>query len=126
MGEVIGANTISNFSAFRYIRLSDFGLSAIIKSSRCTSLSGTGPYVAPEVIKDQEGSGHGPSVDFWGLGILCYVIMTLTTPFYSPDRNELFKMILNDPVPYDLVQDKLSPKAMMFIKGVCTVIYVTQ
>lgn len=69
------------------------------------------------MIEDTK-EGHGTSADFWSLGIFAYVIMTLTTPFFSENRDELFKMILNDPVPWDTVIEIIDSKAMMFIKAV--------
>lgn len=103
-----------------YVRLSDFGLSAIIKKSRCHSLSGTGTYLAPEVIEDPNNEGHGSSVDWWALGILTYILLTLQCPFYSENTKDLFIMICKEEISWEELkaQHSLSPTALAFLQGV--------
>jgi serine/threonine protein kinase len=66
-----------------HIRLCDFGCAAQLPLTstsssivhpehdhrRTMSFTGTGVYMAPEVIL---GAGHGKAVDWWGLGNLIY------------------------------------------------------
>ena len=110
----------SLFIATRYICLSDFGLSAIIKKDRCHSLSGTGTYLAPEVINDPNNRGHDASVDLWALGIMIFIMLTLECPFYSNNRKELFRMITEDEPDWANIKSRLSSNAYSLLHGVCT------
>lgn len=78
-----------------YIALTDFGLSKenIQDHSSATSFCGTPEYLAPEVLTR---SGHGRAADWWSLGSLIYEMLSGMPPFYSQDRQKLFKKILND------------------------------
>lgn len=61
--------------------LTDFGLSKVSsEGSRCSSLLGTPGYMAPEVLCD-DGSEYGAAVDWWGVGILSYELLTGKLPF---------------------------------------------
>ena len=106
--------------------MSDFGLSAIIKKEKCHSLSGTGTYLAPEVIQDFENEGHGESVDLWALGIFTYMLTTLECPFYSENRNELFEMICKETPPWEGIQDRISSGCLSFLKCVSNVIFIIE
>lgn len=82
-----------------HIKLTDFGLSkAGISSvggssegSKTRTFCGTPDYLAPEII---QGSPHGKAVDWWGLGILMYEMLTGQPPFRGKNRNELYEQIL--------------------------------
>eukprot|EP01017_Pseudomicrothorax_dubius_P046067 TRINITY_DN8068_c0_g2_i4.p1 TRINITY_DN8068_c0_g2~~TRINITY_DN8068_c0_g2_i4.p1 ORF type:complete len:186 (-),score=41.50 TRINITY_DN8068_c0_g2_i4:82-639(-) len=56
---------------------------------------GTTEYLAPEIIR---GKGYGKEVDWWAFGTLIYEMLTALTPFQSTKKEELFSMILLDPV----------------------------
>lgn len=75
-----------------YIRITDFGLSKKgIKGNRETnSVCGTPEYLAPEVLFQL---GHGKAVDWWTLGAILFEMLTGLPPFYTPNREELFKKI---------------------------------
>ena len=59
------------------------------------SFCGTSEYMAPEIIR---GVGHDKSVDWWALGIIMYELLMGMTPFYSTDRDVVFKKIKHAPV----------------------------
>ncbi|KAJ3417278.1 camp-dependent protein kinase catalytic subunit [Chytridiales sp. JEL 0842] len=73
-----------------HVRLCDFGSSTIIASAsstatayvadhaRAMSFTGTGVYMAPEVII---GVPYGKAVDWWGFGILIYEMLVGKAPF---------------------------------------------
>lgn len=64
--------------------LIDFGVARLLMQQessddgRCTSLVGTLPYVAPEVLSR---SGHGYACDWWSLGVLLWNQMYDAPPF---------------------------------------------
>lgn len=75
-----------------YIKVTDFGLSKqhITDNHSALSFCGTPEYLAPEII---EKLGHGQAVDWWSLGAIVYEMLTGLPPFYSKDREKLFKNI---------------------------------
>ena len=126
-----------------HVRLSDFGLSAILKDNndRIHSFSGTATYLAPEILSDR-GVGHGKSVDFWCFGVMLFIMLTQEVcdclsivllhysnlaawpraceqpPFWSENARELFHMIKNEELVWSN-WDYLSPEAVSILKGVC-------
>ena len=73
--------------------LTDFGLSAKLKPEQSTvrSFSGTAIYLAPEILTDDEGVGHGKSVDWWGFGVLLHILFTGAPPFWSENHKDLYQ-----------------------------------
>lgn len=64
-----------------HLLLTDFGLSKVSSEySRCSSLLGTAGYMAPEVLAD-DGAEYGAEVDWWGVGILAFELLTGKLPF---------------------------------------------
>lgn len=81
-----------------HIKLGDFGLAKAGIKDACegaTSMCGTPEYMAPEVLAQQ---GHGFCVDYWGLGMLLYEMMTGLPPWYTTDRAKLFRRLRSAPL----------------------------
>jgi len=81
-----------------HVKLGDFGLAKSGLKHPCegaTSMCGTPEYMAPEVLSQQ---GHGFCVDYWGLGMLVYEMMTGLPPWYTTDRAKLFRRLKNAPL----------------------------
>eukprot|EP00980_Cylindrotheca_fusiformis_P008851 scaffold1888_cov120-Cylindrotheca_fusiformis.AAC.21 len=81
-----------------HIKLGDFGLAKAGIRHACegaTSMCGTPEYMAPEVLAQQ---GHGFCVDYWGLGMLVYEMMTGLPPWYTTDRAKLFRRLRSAPL----------------------------
>jgi serine/threonine protein kinase len=80
------------------VKLGDFGLAkAGIQHpyEGATSMCGTPEYMAPEVLAQM---GHGFCVDYWGLGMICYEMMTGLPPWYTTDRQQLFRRLKSAPL----------------------------
>ena len=56
-----------------YVSISDFGISWIYQPENSHDTSGTPGYMAPEVMLKEN---HNIAVDYYGLGVMCYEIMT--------------------------------------------------
>ena len=81
-----------------HVKLGDFGLAKAGIKHPCegaTSMCGTPEYMAPEVLSQQ---GHGFCVDYWGLGMLVYEMMTGLPPWYTTDRAKLFRRLKTAPL----------------------------
>lgn len=82
--------------AIGYVKLVDFGFAKKLVGKTFT-LCGTPEYLAPEVIL---GSGHGLSVDSWGLGVLLYEMVMGDSPFSTKDEDHLS-------ICHNILQDKI-------------------
>lgn len=51
--------------------------------------------MAPEVLNQ---TGHGFCVDYWGLGMILYEMMTGLPPWYTTDRSKLFRRLKSAPL----------------------------
>jgi len=82
-----------------HVTVIDFGL-ARLRNEASTRLTpsgaawGTGPYIAPEVIKDHEA---GPRADVYSLAVVLYEMLTGAPPFEAPALEAMVNMILNQP-----------------------------
>jgi cGMP-dependent protein kinase 2 len=69
-----------------YIKLGDFGFAkALTDANKTFTFCGTPGYVAPENIL---AHGYNFSVDWWGLGVLMYVLLTGRQPFSTPKTED--------------------------------------
>lgn len=76
-----------------HVQLGDFGLAKDNiwhPSYGARSICGTPEYMAPEVL---DKVGHGSAVDWWGLGMLLYEMLTGLPPWYTKDRQKLFQRL---------------------------------
>ena len=97
-----------------HVKLGDFGLSKDGISDPCegaTSYCGTFEYMAPEVISR---SGHGFCVDYWGLGMLVFEMMTSLPPWYTTNREELNRRLLYAPLE---IPDYVSNTSANFVSS---------
>lgn len=83
-----------------HLKLADFGLAkagVFEPYSGAHSVCGTVEYMAPDVLVKRP-SGYGLAVDWWGLGVWTYELLTGLPPFYGSDRPKLFKRIREGPL----------------------------
>jgi serine/threonine protein kinase len=81
-----------------HVRLTDFGLSKNgidANNPKSYTFCGTPEYVAPEIIQSK---GHGIAVDYWSLGALLYYMLSGAPPFYSRNKMEIYRKVVNKPV----------------------------
>jgi serum/glucocorticoid-regulated kinase 2 len=81
-----------------HVKLGDFGLAkAGIKHPYrgAMSMCGTPEYMAPEILQQE---GHGFCVDYWGLGMLTYEMMTGLPPWYTTDKSLLYRRLRSAPL----------------------------
>lgn len=81
----------------RHAVLCDFGLSReqVQDTDVCGSFLGSTAYVAPEVL---ERTGHGRSLDVYGLGVLTYTLLNGQPPFYHQNREKMWHDIRAAPL----------------------------
>jgi len=82
-----------------HVKVTDFGLSkeGIQDNISAKTMCGTPEYLAPEIL---DKKGHGRSVDWYSLGALIYEMLTGLPPYYTKDRDELFKRIRRGDLQY--------------------------
>lgn len=69
-----------------FVKIGDFGFAKVLESNNRTyTFCGTPGYVAPENVL---AHGYNYSVDWWGLGVLTYVLLTGRQPFSSPKTDD--------------------------------------
>jgi len=69
-----------------------FAKRAITRAHHCQSFVGTAEYISPEIIN---GTGYGPTVDWWTLGILMYEMLYAKTPYKGDSHDDTFNKILS-------------------------------
>lgn len=77
--------------AIGYLCMADFGLSKVMGEKTLTnSFCGTPEYLAPEMLI---GNGHDYTLDWWAFGILLYELVVGIPPFYSKNKNLMYRFI---------------------------------
>ena len=74
-----------------HIKVIDFGTCEILKKKKLTEQIGTSFYIAPEVLKN----GYNEKCDLWSCGIILYILLCGSPPFYGKSEKEIFKKILD-------------------------------
>uniref|UniRef100_A0A7S0V7R7 cGMP-dependent protein kinase n=1 Tax=Polytomella parva TaxID=51329 RepID=A0A7S0V7R7_9CHLO len=88
-----------------FTKLGDFGFAKVLESgSRTYTFCGTPGYVAPENVL---AHGYNNSVDWWGLGVLMYVLLTGRQPFSTPKTDD--PMVVMRRIVDDSYQIKYPP-----------------
>lgn len=99
---------------FSDLKIIDFGLSKKFPKNgkNLSSVVGSPYYVAPEVL---EGD-YNLKCDVWSIGVITYVLLCGSPPFYDTDKTELYFKICNDKPNFDsAIWKSISFDAIEFI-----------
>lgn len=81
------------------LKVSDFGLARFVSSNDlATTTCGTPGYVAPEILRK---TAYDHRCDYWSLGIVLFILLSGTPPFYHEDNFELFEIIKKGTYAFD-------------------------
>ena len=105
-----------NNSQFSDIKVIDFGLSRKhLSEDDLHSVVGSPFYVAPEVL----AGNYDEKCDVWSIGILAYCLLVGCPPFFSTNKEEVFKKIKFQVLKFPEEKFKnISENAKNFLKNV--------
>ena len=90
-----------------HIKLTDFGLSKILKDDDNTNtMVGTPTYIAPEVFNKL---GHNKTADWWSVGCLMFAMLEGRFPFtfdYNYYQRRLEKINYKEEIEFKIIKDK--------------------
>ncbi|KAH7429911.1 hypothetical protein KP509_09G071200 [Ceratopteris richardii] len=73
------------------IKLADFGLALeFTQGQQVSGMAGSTFYVAPEVL---QGLSYSTEIDMWSAGVILYVMLSGTPPFWEATEDGTFKAI---------------------------------
>ena len=72
------------------LKMADFGLARFLdgEGSTASTTCGTPGYVAPEVLQQLP---YGKECDYWSIGVVTFILLSGTPPFYEEDNFALFE-----------------------------------
>eukprot|EP00826_Nyctotherus_ovalis_P049525 TRINITY_DN599_c0_g3_i6.p1 TRINITY_DN599_c0_g3~~TRINITY_DN599_c0_g3_i6.p1 ORF type:complete len:550 (-),score=147.22 TRINITY_DN599_c0_g3_i6:103-1752(-) len=73
------------------LKVIDFGTSMIFKNTQLKQKLGTPYYIAPEVLK----KSYNEKCDVWSSGVILYILLSGTPPFYGNTDQEILKRVLD-------------------------------
>jgi calcium/calmodulin-dependent protein kinase I len=84
------------------VKISDFGLAKISRDyprglPRSHSICGSDFYLAPEIIKQEE---YGREIDIWAVGVITYVLLSGSLPFFHQVLHKLYRQIVERDVSF--------------------------
>jgi serine/threonine protein kinase len=100
------------------MKLVNFELAISVNGNNQRRICGTTGYMAPEMILKQY---YGKSVDIWAFGVVLYILLCGSPPFYDEDQRRLFHMIVKEPVQFpEAMWQNVSPQAKDLIQQLLT------
>lgn len=93
---------LSSKQRYTDVKISDFGLAKISRDyprtlPRSRSICGSDFYLAPEVIKQEE---YGREIDIWAVGVITYVLLSGSLPFFHQVLHKLYRQIVERDVSF--------------------------
>ena len=79
-----------------HIKIIDFGTCEILKKKKLTEQIGTSFYIAPEVLKN----GYNEKCDLWSCGVILYILLCGSPPFYGKNEKEIFQKVLDGTINF--------------------------
>lgn len=77
---------------------------------------GTPGYVAPEIIMEEP---YGKECDYWSIGVVLYILLSGSPPFFEDESCDLFEKIKNAQFTFDdEIWQNVSEEAKDLIKGI--------
>lgn len=92
-----------------HLKVTDFGFAKYMKEAKTHTVCGTAAYMAPEIIRKK---GHSLPVDWWGVGVLLFEMLTGQVPFRGGEDAEIFSAILSGRISYPADMDKNAKDAI--------------
>ena len=100
LDNIILINTESGNIKDLRVKLIDFGMSKLIKSSKKINLStycGTIDFIAPEVFQ----GNYDKACDLWSIGVIAFCLLSGQTPFYGRDSTIIQQKIITCDYKFD-------------------------
>jgi serine/threonine protein kinase len=89
--DILLLNSQNLIEADARLKISDFKLSLQLKPDEyATNAAGTPFYVAPEIISEKS---YDKRCDFWSLGVILFLLLSGSLPFYHKETSVLFDKI---------------------------------
>jgi len=80
------------------LKVIDFGLAEIVTPGRkLTDCKGSSYYMAPETLN----RSYGVEVDVWACGIIMFILLTGTPPFFGDTDDQTYRAIKRNPLRFD-------------------------
>ncbi|KAK8604939.1 hypothetical protein V6N13_082402 [Hibiscus sabdariffa] len=80
------------------LKATDFGLSAFYKpGEEFKDIVGSAYYIAPEVLKRK----YEPEADIWSIGVILYILLSGSPPFWAESENGIFNSILRGHIDFN-------------------------
>lgn len=97
------------------VKIMDFGIAkrrsdASWKPDEQGHIAGTPHYMSPETLRGMEVDGRS---DLYALGVMLYWLLAGRTPYQASDVSDLFRQILNEPLPPLIPQYPDAPEALL-------------
>ena len=78
------------------IKIGDFGFAIKLKNKYelRKTMCGSTFYMAPDIFESIKTDGYGKEVDMWSVGVLTYLMLTKSFPFYAKTQIDIIKLVL--------------------------------